>query len=320
MLSQPIVQLKQVTKRIGGKTIIDNLSLELPQGEVFGFLGPNGSGKTTTIRMMVGLMRMSEGDIMIGGSSIRTDYEKAIRHVGAIVENPEMYKYLTGYQNLLHYARMVPGISRNRIDEVIRLAGLDKRIEDKVKTYSLGMRQRLGVAQALLHKPSLLILDEPTNGLDPAGIRELRDYLRRLAAEEGTTVFVSSHLLSEMELMCDQAAIIQAGRLIDVRRLRGGEEADAAGIRMPVQMLFEVDRPDEAAALIRDAIRTADGVPAQVQVRSEAGAILLDARRADVAEINALLVRGGILVYGIRSAGKTLEEQFLEVTGGESVV
>ncbi|QJC51149.1 ABC transporter ATP-binding protein [Paenibacillus albicereus] len=320
MLSQPIVQLKQVTKRIGGKTIIDGLTLDLPQGEVFGFLGPNGSGKTTTIRMMVGLMRMSEGDIVIGGSSIRTDYEKAIRHVGAIVENPEMYKFLTGYQNLLHYARMVPGISRNRIDEVIRLAGLDKRIEDKVKTYSLGMRQRLGVAQALLHKPSLLILDEPTNGLDPAGIRELRDYLRRLAAEEGTTVFVSSHLLSEMELMCDQAAIIQAGRLIDVRRLRGGEEADAAGGRRPAQTLFEVDRPDEAAAMIRDGIRTAEGVPAQVQVRGGDGAIVLDAHRADIAEINSLLVRGGILVYGIRSAGKTLEEQFLEVTGGESVV
>ena len=220
MDSGMVVQMRNVTKKIGGKTIIDRLTLDLPKGEVFGFLGPNGAGKTTTIRMMVGLMSMTEGEILIGGSSIRTDFEGAIRHVGAIVENPEMYKYLTGYQNLSHYARMIPGIGKNRIDEVIALTGLDKRIHDKVKTYSLGMRQRLGVAQALLHKPSLLILDEPTNGLDPAGIRELRDYLRKLAVEEGITVFVSSHLLSEMELMCDKVAIIQAGKLIDIRTLR----------------------------------------------------------------------------------------------------
>lgn len=319
-LSQPIVQIKEVTKRIGSKTIIDNLSLDLPQGEVFGFLGPNGSGKTTTIRMMVGLMRMSKGDIIIGGSSIRTDYEKAIRHVGAIVENPEMYKYLTGYKNLLHYARMVPGISRNRIDEVIGLAGLDKRIDDKVKTYSLGMRQRLGVAQALLHKPSLLILDEPTNGLDPAGIRELRDYLRRLAAEEGTTVFVSSHLLSEMELMCDQVAIIQAGKLIDLRSLRPGGGASVGGTGLPAQVLFEVDQPDEAARVLQETIRTPDGVPVRLQVRAGEGAIVLDALRDDIAELNALLVAGGIRVYAIRSLSKSLEDQFLEVTGGESVV
>ncbi|SDS28497.1 ABC-2 type transport system ATP-binding protein [Paenibacillaceae bacterium GAS479] len=315
------MQLKQVTKRIGGKTIIDNLTLDLPQGEVFGFLGPNGSGKTTTIRMMVGLMKLTEGDIVIGGSSIRTDFEKAIRNVGAIVENPEMYKYLSGYRNLLHYARMVPGISRNRIDEVIRLTGLEKRIEDKVKTYSLGMRQRLGVAQALLHKPSLLILDEPTNGLDPAGIRELRDYLRRLAVEEGTTVFVSSHLLSEMELMCDQAAIIQAGKLIDIRSLRpGGVDSNGMGVSVPGQVLFEVDRPDEAARLLQEEIRTADGVPAKLHIRSAEGAILLDAMREDIAELNGLLVRGGIRVYSIRSVSKSLEDQFLEVTGGESVV
>ncbi|OXM13730.1 ABC transporter ATP-binding protein [Paenibacillus herberti] len=320
-MSQPIVQLKQVTKRIGNKTIIDNLTLDLPQGEVFGFLGPNGSGKTTTIRMMVGLMRLTEGDIVIGGSSIRTDFEKAIRQVGAIVENPEMYKYLSGYRNLMHYARMVPGISRNRIDEVIRLTGLDKRIEDKVKTYSLGMRQRLGVAQALLHKPSLLILDEPTNGLDPAGIRELRDYLRRLAVEEGTTVFVSSHLLSEMELMCDRVAIIQAGKLIDIRSLRpGGVDSNGMGEGVPGQVLFEVDRPDEAARLLQEEIRTADGVPAKLDIRSAEGSILLDAMREDIAELNGLLVRGGIRVYSIRSVSKSLEDQFLEVTGGESVV
>ncbi|CDN41905.1 ABC transporter ATP-binding protein [Paenibacillus sp. P22] len=318
METSAIVQFRNVTKKIGGKTIIDGLTLDLPRGEVFGFLGPNGSGKTTTIRMMVGLMRMTEGEIRIGGASIATDYEKAIRHVGAIVENPEMYKYLTGYQNLLHFARMIPGVGRNRIDEVIRLAGLDKRIHDKVKTYSLGMRQRLGVAQALLHKPSLLILDEPTNGLDPAGIRELRDYLRKLAEEEGITVFVSSHLLSEMELMCDQVAIIQAGKLIDIRSLRSGDGSQEA---VPVPVQFELDRPDEALAVIRRSIRPAgDDGGREIRASVREGLLVIDALREDIAELNALLVKEGIRVYGIRSKAKSLEDQFLEVTGGESVV
>jgi ABC-2 type transport system ATP-binding protein len=314
-----IVQFRNVTKKIGSKTIIDGLTLDLPRGEVFGFLGPNGSGKTTTIRMMVGLMRLTEGEIHIGGASIATEYEKAIRHVGAIVENPEMYKYLTGYQNLLHFARMIPGIGRRRIEEVVELTGMDKRIHDKVKTYSLGMRQRLGVAQALLHKPSLLILDEPTNGLDPAGIRELRDYLRRLAEDEGITVFVSSHLLSEMELMCDRVAIIQAGKLIDIRSIRSSREGSPEAVPAPVQ--FEVDRPEDALALIKQSVRPAGAEDrGAVNATVSEGMLVIDALREDIAELNALLVREGIRVYGIRSKAKSLEDQFLEVTGGESVV
>ncbi|SFT02765.1 ABC transporter ATP-binding protein [Paenibacillus sp. BC26] len=302
---QPIVRLQQVTKVIGRRTIIEDLTLDLPRSEVFGFLGPNGAGKTTTIRMMVGLMKLTKGDVLIEGHSIRTDYENAIRHVGAIVENPEMYKYLTGFQNLLHYSRMVPGITKQRIDEVVELVGLKSRIHDKVKTYSLGMRQRLGVAQAIMHKPSLLILDEPTNGLDPAGIRELRDYLRKLAKDEGITVFVSSHLLSEMELMCDRVAIIQAGKLIDVRGIRPGTSlADEAN-----QVLFEVDQPDAAVQLL-----------AEHGASREADAALVRADRETIARLNAELVEAGIKVYGIRVLNKSLEDQFLEMTGGEQVV
>ncbi|SFI89073.1 ABC-2 type transport system ATP-binding protein [Paenibacillus sp. UNC496MF] len=302
---QPIVRLQQVTKVIGKRTIIDGLTLDIPRAEVLGFLGPNGSGKTTTIRMMVGLMRMTKGDVLIGGHSVRDEYEQAIRHVGAIVENPEMYKYLTGYQNLLHFSRMVPGITSQRIDEVVELVGLKERIHDKVRTYSLGMRQRLGVAQAIMHKPSLLILDEPTNGLDPAGIRELRDYLRKLAKDEGIAVFVSSHLLSEMELMCDRVAIIQGGKLIDVRLIQSGAQlAETSG---PV--VFEVDRPDDAVRLL------ARHEPARV----EEGA-LVRADRETVAGINAELVGAGIKVYGIRVLNKSLEDQFLEMTGGQQLV
>lgn len=305
MSQTPVVRLQDVTKVIGKRTIIDRISLEVNPGEVFGFLGPNGSGKTTTIRMMVGLMGMTAGDIQIAGHSVKTSFSNAIGHVGAIVENPEMYKFLTGYQNLLHYARMNPSVDRQRIEEAIALVGLQGRIHDKVRKYSLGMRQRLGVAQAIMHRPKLLILDEPTNGLDPAGIRELRDYLRRLAKDEGTAVFVSSHLLSEMELMCDRVAIIQAGKVIDIRSIRNTDMAS-----QQEEVLFEIDQPDLAMKALDDL----------GNARAHEGALLVSvSERSAIAVINKRLVEAGIAVYGIRVKTKSLEDQFLEVTGGESV-
>ncbi|MFX3632183.1 MAG: ABC transporter ATP-binding protein [Candidatus Pristimantibacillus sp.] len=307
-MEQPIVRLQNVTKRIGKRTIIDGLTLDLPLGEVFGFLGPNGAGKTTTIRMMVGLMSLTAGEITICGYSITKEYQKAIRNVGAIVENPEMYKYLTGYQNLVHFARMSSGISKERIDEVIALVGLGSRIHEKVKTYSLGMRQRLGVAQAVLHKPKLLILDEPTNGLDPAGIRELRAYLQQLAKEEGLAVFVSSHLLSEMELMCDRVAIIQNGKLIDVRSIHHNIEGTSHA-----RVRFEVDKINEALLVVTELGKTAER-------DGDTAIVLVEGEREFIAELNARLVAQGVKVYGIEIQNKSLEDQFLEVTGGEGIV
>lgn len=301
----PIVKIDHITKRIGSKTIIDKLSFEVPRGEVFGFLGPNGAGKTTTIRMMVGLMSITEGDIRIGGYSIRTHFEQAIRHVGAIVENPEMYKFLSGYHNLVHYARMFPGIEEDRIQEVIDLVGMENRIHDKVKTYSLGMRQRLGIAQALLHKPSVLILDEPTNGLDPAGIRELRDHLRKLTREDGISVIVSSHLLAEMELMCDRVAIIQNGKLVDVRLIKEFGQADSKQ-----QVAFEVASMDQALTLAAE-------IGAQVNVSGDE--IIMNLDKQETAAWNKRFVEAGIAVYGIRAATKSLEDQFLEMTGSDPI-
>lgn len=303
MQQEPVVRLEGVSKIISSKAIIDNLSLEIEPGQVFGFLGPNGAGKTTTIRMMVGLISISQGDIVICGKSIKSQFEEAIMNVGAIVENPEMYKYLTGYQNLWHFARMMPGVTKQRIQEAIALVGLDNRIHDKVKTYSLGMRQRLGVAQAILHNPKLLILDEPTNGLDPQGIRELRDYLRHICRVEGTTVFVSSHLLSEMELMCDRVAIIQNGRLIDVRQLKNENGVAVSA----TEIAFDVDQPQQAAAIL--------GVD-----RVENNLLIMQVSREEVADINARLVQAGLKVYGIREVTRSLEDQFLEMTGSEQIV
>ncbi|OAX50530.1 MULTISPECIES: ABC transporter ATP-binding protein [Paenibacillus] len=301
MQQEPVVRLQGVSKIISSRSLVSDLTLDISPGQVFGFLGPNGAGKTTTIRMMVGLMSISQGDIIISGHSVKNEFEQAIAQVGAIVENPEMYKFLTGYQNLVHFARMSPGITKERIAETIERVGLTARIHDKVKTYSLGMRQRLGVAQAILHKPKLLVLDEPTNGLDPQGIRELRDYLRQLCQEEGITVFVSSHLLSEMELMCDTVAIIQNGKLIDVRNLRAEAGADVL-----TEVAFEVNDAPRAAELISEA--TVQG-----------NAIVIRLSREQIPDLNARLVSEGFQVYGIRSVTHTLEDQFLQVTGGGSI-
>jgi ABC-2 type transport system ATP-binding protein len=305
-MTKPIIQIRNVTKRIGAKTIIDQLSFVVPRGEVFGFLGPNGAGKTTTIRMMVGLMKISEGEILIDGLSITKNFESAITKVGAIVENPEMYKYLTGYQNLVHFARMSPGVTKERIQEVITLVALENRIHDKVKTYSLGMRQRLGVAQALLHKPSLLILDEPTNGLDPAGIRELRDYLRKLTQEEGISVVVSSHLLSEMELMCDRVAIIQNGKLVDVRLIKDYFNASETN-----RVAIEVDQTGLTLSIFSEN-------PAYEAVDKN-GYIELSLEREQIAEAVVLLVQSGVKVYSIKPITQSLEDKFLEMTGSDQI-
>ena len=219
-MPKSVLKVENLNKHFSRRQILHDISFETYAGEVFGFLGPNGAGKTTTIKIAVGLLSLDEGDIKINGISIKKDFEGAIAQVGGIVENPELYKYMSGMQNLKQYARMRTGIDQKRIDEVIELVGLKNRINDRVGKYSLGMRQRLGVAQALLHRPKLLVLDEPTNGLDPAGIKGLRDILKDLAHKEQISVLVSSHLMSEMELMCDRVGIIMNGKLVDVKSVK----------------------------------------------------------------------------------------------------
>lgn len=300
---QPILSIQNISKTIGNRKIIDGLSLELHAGEICGFLGPNGAGKTTTIRMIVGLMKMDKGDVLIRGKSIRHQFCEAIKYVGAIVENPEMYKFMSGFDNLMHYARMTPGISPQRVLEVAEFVGLKQRIKDKVSGYSLGMRQRLGVAQAILHKPSVLILDEPTNGLDPAGIRELRDYLKVLAVEENIAVFVSSHLLAEMELMCDRIAIIQNGMLIDQMNLHERSLYHYELKVSDVERAITVLRPDW-----------------NVKVGPSGDHILFSGNNEGVAGLNRHLVSAGIDVYQIVQSRKSLEDLFLEKTGGMGIV
>jgi ABC-2 type transport system ATP-binding protein len=308
MQNLPALQIQHVTKKIGRKTIIDDITFAVSKGEVFGLLGPNGAGKTTLIRMIVGLMSLTAGDILIQGASIQRHFKRAIGKIGAIVENPELYKFLSGYENLAHFARMVSEVNDERIKEVISLVRLEGRIHDPVKTYSLGMRQRLGVAQAILHKPSVLILDEPTNGLDPAGIRELRDYLRLLAQQEGTAVIVSSHLLSEMELMCDRFAILQHGKMMDVKWMN---EINKESAEAPARVRFMVDNQKMAQHILGKF----EGV--DFQLLQEGFEVQL--KREQIADLNEQLVLAGVRVYFIRPIEQTLEDKFLEMTGGGSI-
>ncbi len=307
MEGKTIVQIKNVTKKIGKKVIIDGLTFDVHSGEVFGFLGPNGAGKTTTIKMLLGLMSITKGDIFIDGLNVEKDFEKAIAKVGGIVENPDLYKYLTGYQNLVHFWRMYPDIKKERIDEVIKIVGLEKRIHDKIKTYSLGMRQRLGIAQALLNSPKLLVLDEPTNGLDPAGIHELRNHLRKLAMEEDVAVIVSSHLLSEIELMCDRVGIIQNGKLVRIQDMK--------------EMLQE-----EVHTVIALSVTPVEKAKSYLESLSSRYKPIINDKEIEIMEdvenipeLVEKLIGQGIKIYGIRKVQQSLEEKFLEMTGGSEI-
>ena len=297
-LSQPIVEIKNLNKTIKGKHIIKDLNLDFYPGQITGFLGPNGAGKTTTIRMMTGLMYPSKGEVIIDGKQLSTNYEEAISNIGVIVENPEMYKYMSGYKNLQHFARMHKGVTKQRIDEVVAQVGLQNRIHEKVKTYSLGMRQRLGLAQAMLHRPKFLILDEPTNGLDPAGIREFRMYLRKIAVEDNVAIVVSSHLLSEIELMVDRIAIIQNGELIDIRELQHVAAA---------QYYIEVGQPDQLQAMFEEPLT------------KENGGYVVNLTKEEVPALIRKLVESGIDLYTIQPIQKRLEDQFIEMTGGGAI-
>ncbi|MHC8515061.1 ABC transporter ATP-binding protein [Sporosarcina sp. ITBMC105] len=298
---KPVVELKNLSKTIGKKKIIDDLNLAIYPGTITGFLGPNGAGKTTTIRMMVGLMKKSAGDVVIDGVSLRDNFEGGLSQVGVIVENPEMYKFMSGYKNLVHFARMHKGVTKERINEVVKQVGMQNRIHEKVSTYSLGMRQRLGLAQALLHRPKFLILDEPTNGLDPAGIREFRQYLRKIAETEGVAVFVSSHMLSEIELMCDRIAVIQNGKLIDIRDMSETKESfyymEATPINQAKQLL---EQEGFAVEGFKDGL-------------------LVNAEQSQIPGLMERFIAQGLQVFAVQPHRKTLEDEFLEMTGGGQI-
>jgi ABC-2 type transport system ATP-binding protein len=281
-----------------GMCAVDGLNLAVFPGDVFGFLGPNGAGKSTTIRMILGLIHPTEGRVSIGGHDLATERLAALRKVGAFVEAPSFYQYLTGRQNLEIFSGLSGGVSPEELDRVVELVGLRGRENDKVSFYSHGMRQRLGIAACLLPMPELLVLDEPTDGLDPHGIHETRELIKRLAREEKLTIFLSSHLLGEVENLCNRIAILEKGTVILQGALNELE-------REHRHMVVRVDRPEEAAELLRQSLGL------QPELRD--GAVWL-APGTDARRVNAALVRADFNVESLALETAWLDRLFLEKT------
>lgn len=296
------LSVKDLRKTIGRKEIIKGLNFELKKGEVFGFLGPNGAGKTTTIRMLTGLIKPTDGKISICGYDVKDEFTKAMQYMGCIVENPELYPFLSGWDNLLHFSRMLPSVTEKQMKETIEFVGLDNRIHDKVKTYSLGMRQRLGIAQALLNRPKLLILDEPTNGLDPAGIREMREFIRNLAEKEGLSVLVSSHLLSEIQLLCDRVAIMKNGEIIQVDSVENL-------LTKQEKLVWKVEPLLQGKKILEKF----------TNVKVDGTYLISPLQENSTAEWSKALIQEGVSVLEINRKIPVLEDLFLQVTGGEAI-
>jgi len=297
-----VLEVSNLSKKIGKSPIIKDVSFQLKQGEVLGLLGPNGSGKTTILKMLVGLIKPSAGTILIKNANIHSEFEKAISHVGAIIENPILYDFLSGYDNLVHFFRMTERFSYVRIDEIIELLKMEDYVDDKVFTYSLGMRQRLGLAQALLHQPAILLLDEPTNGLDPEGIISLRETLRKLAAEQGVSIIISSHILSEIELICDSVMVMNDGVCIESGLLSDLQN----GTTTTQPYLFTVLHIEVAKKVLQD----------HVGVIYHSNGFSIDLEVQEVAALNRFLVTSGVDVIGIERKDNPLEDLFLHKTRG----
>ena len=294
-----MLELKNVSKSFGKRKIIDNLNLEVEEGEIYGFLGPNGSGKTTTIKMILRLINSDSGEIKVNGYDTKKQFEKAMECIGAIVENPDLYKYMSGIDNLRLHAR-IRNIDEKRIKEVLELVELKGREKDKVGKYSLGMKQRLGLALTLLHRPKVLILDEPTNGLDPAGIKKLRDILKEISHKEGVAVFVSSHILSEMQLMCDRVAVLDNGKIVKVEKISDTNEEKEEVVEIKVRNI------EKAVKILKEEFN--------LDVKIENNKINITVRTEKLPEVIKKLAIADTEIQLVIPKEHTLEDIFFDAT------
>ncbi len=303
------IRLENLTKTFGwGKNKIEavkNADLEVEAGQVYGFLGPNGAGKTTSIRMMMDLMRPDQGSVYIYGQHVR-QHHQVLRRIGALVEGAAFYPYLSGRKNLEVLARTFGVYDRQRIDDLLAQVRLAERPKLRFKKYSMGMKQRLGLAAALLHDPELLILDEPTNGLDPAGIQEMRTLIRDLVYKHGKTVFLSSHMLNEVEQVCDRVAIIDRGRIV-----REGRVADLLAGKSQIRV--QVSPAEKAQAVLQAHWTVSINGPSE----NGQGDLLVDVDQNDVPQVVRKLVENDIEVYEVATHKHSLEEVLLTLTGGQ---
>lgn len=290
-----LLECQNLYKSFGKKQILKDVSFEIDEGDILAFIGPNGSGKTTTIKLILGLQNIDKGKVTINGFDIEKDFVKSIEKVGAIVENPDTYMYLTGWQNLKLTANLYKDVSDEKIKEIVKLVDLEGRINDKVSKYSLGMRQRLGIARALINEPNVLILDEPTNGLDPEGIKDLRNLLKKLA-KEGLGILISSHNLAELESFCNKVLIIDNGTIIETSEVK---EFKNNGNKYTFNVSNTKDLDIEGIYEVTKNKFSYNG------------------EKEDIANIIKTLVKKNIDVYEVKMEELTLEEAFLKKTGGK---
>lgn len=300
-MSKVVLDIRNLTKKFGDRVAVNNVSFVINEGEIFGFLGANGAGKSTTIKMITGLTTITSGDAFINGNSVKYKFEQAMEKVGTIVEIPEFYNYLTGYQNLKYFAKLSNISDKNQIDKAVSIVGLSNRIHEKVGKYSLGMKQRLGVAQALLNDPKLLILDEPTNGLDANGIREFRLLLKDLAHKEGIAILISSHILSEMQNLCDTIGIIDNGVLLETNKMSTiKKEVTENG-----SQYIKCNTPNYAGKIIEQDYK--------IPVKICNNKVLFNADEYTIAKIIIELTKRHIAIYGAGEVDASLEDIFLTV-------
>lgn len=297
-----VLEVKNLNKSFGSKHILKDVSFNIKQGEILGFIGPNGAGKTTTIKLLLGLQSIDSGEVRINGYDVKKEFREAIGNVGAIVESPDLYMYLTGRKNLELIANMYKCVTKERIEEVIKVVGLENRIDDKVSKYSLGMRQRLGIAAAIIHKPNVLILDEPTNGLDPEGIKELRDLLKSLAEKEKMGILISSHNLAELESFVSDVCLIQNGSIISTSTIKDLKHSDKN------LYVFKLDKIDNLNDVLKNDFEVVDEQCIKIKLEEKM-----------VPEVIEKLVKGKYKIYEVREEVISLEEAFLKKTGGNII-
>ncbi len=296
-----ILKVENLSKKIGKKEILRDVNFEVNAGDILAFIGPNGAGKTTTIKCILGLQKLTSGKITINGYDIKKDFVKAILKVGSIVEAPEAYMYLSGYDNLLLDKNYYKNIKEEEIMRVVKLVGLENRIYDKVSKYSLGMRQRLGIARSLLNNPNLLILDEPTNGLDPEGIKDLRELMIKLA-HDGIGIVISSHNLSELENFCNKVCIISQGRVLSLKSIDDLKKIDQA------KYLVRVDDVKKIKKYLTKEDKIVNDTLIEV-IKDE----------QEIASFIKELAVTDALIYEVKREDLTLEEAFINIAGGKKI-
>lgn len=300
-MNKKVLNIVGLNKSYGDRKVLRNLSFEVYAGEIFGFIGPNGAGKSTLIRIISGLTSPTSGEVFVCGQSVKKNFEKAVSNIGVVMENCQLYTYMTGRQNLQYYASLIKGITKDDIQRVIKIVGMENRIDDKVKNYSYGMRQRIGLAQALLNKPQLLILDEPTNGLDVNGVIELRQTLKVLAAKENMGIFLSSHVLSELEQLCDTVAIFDRGSILEMRTLADFQNNGQAQKRFRIR----TDYPNYAGKII--------ALKYGLDIELAGNSIIIPYIPEIYDDIIQDLKKRNLTIYGTTVVTKTLEDIYLDI-------